>query len=262
MEKYTFKDGKIIKESFSIAEDLANSIDWIKLTNNFELDRIKDIVDSFGKKEDKLVIIKAIYEAIWDSGNINEIPLSVDMWLRDTYKELDDNHRELSRSAYDKNTKTLYLNVSIRQGLVEYFENHKEDIVNQRDNEKQLLQQIAELRAEVNKLTQEKAILEKTNLELQEKVNFSVSNIVIAEDRKIDVIKILHAMCKIDLFKMKDGSKFAIKEVMEFSGRMLNNNFTEYNSNLSTSKATTKETTYLKVFEDLRIAAYKFLKKS
>jgi len=125
-----------------------------------------------------------------------------------------------------------------------------------------LLGQIDGLKNEINQLAHEKANLEMTNHELQEKVNLPVSNIVIAEDRKIDVIKILHSMCRIGLFKMKDGSKFTIKEVMKFFGEILNDNFSEYSSNLSTSKATTKESTFLEVFEDLHNAAKKYLKKS
>lgn len=125
-----------------------------------------------------------------------------------------------------------------------------------------LLGQIDDLKNEVNQLAHEKVILEKNNRELQEKVNLPISNIVIAEDRKIDVIKILHSMCRIGLFKMKDGSKFTIKEVMKFFGEVLNDNFTEYSSNLSTSKATTKESTFLEVFEELHNAAKKYLKKS
>lgn len=125
-----------------------------------------------------------------------------------------------------------------------------------------LLGQIDDLKNKVNQLAHEKVILEKNNCELQEKVNLPISNIVIAEDRKIDVIKVLHSMCKIGLFKMKDGSKFTIKEVMKFFGEVLNDNFTEYSSNLSTSKATTKESTFLEVFEELHNAAKKYLKKS
>lgn len=125
-----------------------------------------------------------------------------------------------------------------------------------------LLGQIDDLKNQVNQLAHEKVILEKNNRELQEKVNLPISNIVIAEDRKIDVIKVLHSMCKIGLFKMKDGSKFTIKEVMKFFGEILNDNFTEYSSNLSTSKATTKESTFLEVFEELHNAAKNYLKKS
>lgn len=126
----------------------------------------------------------------------------------------------------------------------------------------ELLGQIRELKEEVNQLAREKAGLEQSNRELQDKVNFCKSNIVIADDRKIDVIKVLHAMCKAELFKMKDGSKFTIKAVMEFFGELLNDNFSEYSSNLSTSKSTAKEDTFLEIFDKLRDEAKKYLNKS
>lgn len=87
-------------------------------------------------------------------------------------------------------------------------------------------------------------------------------DIIIAENRKIDVIKVIHAMCKIGLFRLKNGKKFTTKAVMVYFGKMLNNNFSEYSSNLSTSKATTKEDTFLEVFDELRGEANKYLKKS
>ena len=131
------------------------------------------------------------------------------------------------------------------------------------DSEREeLLGQIDDLKEEVNQLAREKATLEKSNRELQEMVNLCKSNIVIADDRKIDVIKVLHAMCKAELFKMKDGSKFTIKAVMEFFGVILNDNFSEYSSNLSTSKSTAKENTFLEIFDKLRDEAKKYLNKS
>ena len=131
------------------------------------------------------------------------------------------------------------------------------------DSEREeLLGQIDDLKEEVNQLAREKATLEKSNRELQDKVNHCKSNIVIADDRKIDVIKVLHAMCKAGLFKMKDGSKFTIKAVMEFFGEILNDNFSEYSSNLSTSKSTAKEGTFLEIFDTLRDEAKKYLNKS
>lgn len=126
----------------------------------------------------------------------------------------------------------------------------------------ELLGQIDDLKDEVNQLAREKADLEQRNRELQDKVNHYKSNIVIADDRKIDVIKVLHAMCKAGLFKMKDGSKFTIKAVMEFFGEILNDNFSEYSSNLSTSKSTAKENTFLEIFDKLRDEAKKYLNKS
>ena len=126
----------------------------------------------------------------------------------------------------------------------------------------ELLGQIDDLKEEVNQLAREKATLEQSNRELQEMVNLCKSNIVIADDRKIDVIKVLHAMCKAELFKTKDGSKFTIKAVMEFFGEILNDNFSEYSSNLSTSKSTAKENTFLEIFDKLRDEAKKYLNKS
>ena len=69
-------------------------------------------------------------------------------------------------------------------------------------------------------------------------------------------------MCKAGLFKTKDGSKFTIKAVMEFFGEILNDNFSEYSSNLSTSKSTAKEDTFLGIFDKLRDEAKKYLNKS
>ena len=81
-------------------------------------------------------------------------------------------------------------------------------------------------------------------------------------DSIIDVIKILHAMCKIGLFKMKDGTKIKEKTVMEYFGKMLNKDFSQYSKNLSVSKSSTKEESYLKVFDELRNEASKYYNKS
>lgn len=156
-----------------------------------------------------------------------------------------------------------------------------------------LLQQIAELKFQVNQLAREKATIENTNHDLAvreekhrneneiaraEKQKFMAKiaelekkleekdvepeDIMIAEDRKIDVIKILHAMCKIGLFQKSNGGKITQNAVMKYFGKMLNDDFSEYSSNLSTSKSKTKESSYMLVFEYLREAAYDYLKKT
>ena len=99
-------------------------------------------------------------------------------------------------------------------------------------------------------------------LEKIESETIQAGDIDIAEKRKIDVIKILHAMCNIGVFQLKNGKDFTIEAVMKFFGKILNNNFTEYNSNLSTSKSKTKEVSYMQVFDDLRKAANDYFKKS
>ena len=148
------------------------------------------------------------------------------------------------------------------EDIDELFEDDQSNMGNRKEGDEELLLQIAKLKSEVNQLAREKADLEQRNRELQDKVNHCKSNIVIADDRKIDVIKVLHAMCKAELFKMKDGSRFTIKAVMEFFGEILNDNFSEYSSNLSTSKSTAKEDTFLEIFDKLRDESKKYLNKS
>lgn len=260
-----------------ITEDLANSIDWVKLTHNFNLDKIRDIVKTVGRsKREKKIIVKAIYDAESATGNMYKIPYSVDKLLNDLYMENDENHRSLFDASYDASTETLNLDILMKQAIDEYMKKHtatEEDIDelfeddqsnmgNRKEGDEELLLQIAKLKSEVNQLAREKAALEQRNSELQDKVNLCKSNIVIADDSKIDVIKVLHAMCKAGLFKTKDGSKFTIKSVMEFFGEILNDNFSEYSSNLSTSKSTAKEDTFLEIFDKLRDEAKKYLNKS
>lgn len=160
-----------------------------------------------------------------------------------------------------------------------------------------LLGQIDDLKEEINKLAAEKATLEKNNHDLvareehhrnekdkartenqnlltqiaelkknlAEKIvepEFKPEDIMIAEDRKIDVIKILHAMCKIGILQKTNGSKITQNAVMKYFGKMLNDDFSEYSSNLSTSKSKTKELSYMQVFDDLRKAANDYFNKS
>lgn len=87
-------------------------------------------------------------------------------------------------------------------------------------------------------------------------------DIHIRADRKIDVIKIFHSMCRIGLFCRRDGGEVRTIDVMTLFGKVLNNNFTDYSSNLSASKAKTKESTFLAVFDELRSAALSYFKKA
>lgn len=104
-----------------ITEDLANSIDWVKLTKGFDLERIKDIVNTIGKtKKDKKIIVKAIYDAESASEYLYNIPYSVDKLLNNLYKEYDENHRGL----LDVSTKTLNLDKLMKQAIDEYMEKH------------------------------------------------------------------------------------------------------------------------------------------
>lgn len=108
-----------------VTEDLANCIDWVKLTKNFNLERIKDIVKTIGRnKRDKKIIIKAIYDAESATGEMYRIPYSVDKLLNDLYKENDENHKGLFDVAYDEKTETLNLDILMKHAIDEYMKKH------------------------------------------------------------------------------------------------------------------------------------------
>ena len=66
-------------------------IDWVKVTNDFELSRIRDVVETLGKdNEEKKAIVKAIYDAEVGTGNISRIPYSVDKLLDELYQKYDE----------------------------------------------------------------------------------------------------------------------------------------------------------------------------
>lgn len=108
-----------------ITEDLANSIDWVKLTHNFNLDKIRDIIKTVGRsKREKKIIVKAIYDAESATGNMYKIPYSVDKLLNDLYMENDENHRSLFDASYDASTETLNLDILMKQAINEYMNKH------------------------------------------------------------------------------------------------------------------------------------------
>lgn len=108
-----------------LTEDLANSIDWVKLTKNFNLDRIQDIVNTIGKtNRDKKTIIKAIYDAMSATGEMYKIPYTVDKLLNDLYKQYDENHKRLWDAAYNEKTETLNLDILMKHAIDEYMEKH------------------------------------------------------------------------------------------------------------------------------------------
>lgn len=285
-----------------ITKEVVNKIDWEDLTDNFDLETIQDIVDTLGRdNKEKLIIVESIFEAEASTGNMAAIPYDVDKLLDKLHKKYDENHKGLLE-AYDEQRESLNLDKLLDKKIKTFIKRETatdkdideifDDSSSDADIEIQD-QRISELENEVNQLVREKAEIEKQckasrdkeeelrsenektktecqrllqlNGELEKQLHDEVihsGDIIIAEDRKIDVIKVIHAMCKIGLFRLKNGKKFTIKAVMEYFGKVLNDNFNEYNSNLSTSKATTKEDTFLEVFDELRGEANKYLKKS
>lgn len=264
-----------------MTQEVVSQIDWGKMTNNFNPKDIEAIVNNIGKSNnEKKIIIRAIFDAITISDSNLDIPTSVNDLLNELFKKFDENHHGFLDS-YDDSSETLNLDAFM------------EEKINSELNIEQ--QRISQLEHEINQLTKEKTeaenrcrTLEDENVkqrtenervqmerkqlvekiaELQKQLSDNADNVIlsrdikIAEDRKIDVIKILHAMCNVGLFQLQNGSKITIKAVMEYFGEMLNDNFSDYSSNLGVSKSDTKENTYMQVFEDLSKKAREYYNK-
>jgi hypothetical protein len=253
----------------------ASQIDWKKMTNNFNPDDIRNIVTNIGRGSDeKKAIIRAIYDAKTTSNTTDpdsSIPSSVDDLLNDLYKEYNWFHLGFLDSNND-NSETLNLETNMAQERISQpkheinqFAKEKAEVENRC---RKLEEENEKLRTDYENAQMEKQQLVEKMAELQKQLSENADIVVlsrdikIAEDRKIDVIKILHAMCKIGLFQLQNGSNIPIKAVMEYFGKMLNDNFSGYSSNLSVSKDDTKEDTFMQVFEDLSKKAKEYYNKS
>ena len=85
-----------IYEGQAITNEWASQVDWVKETDNFNLNTINEIVENFGKSgNEKKIVIKAIYDEMWKTGEVTKIPYSVDKLLNDLYKQYDEKHRAL-----------------------------------------------------------------------------------------------------------------------------------------------------------------------
>jgi hypothetical protein len=123
-------------EGQAITNEWASQVDWVKETDNFDLNTISELVENIGKsKKEKKIVIKAIYDAMEKTGEMYKIPYSVDGLLNDLYKKYDESSSE---------------------------------------NTKALLQQIEDLKDEINKLAAENAAI-KENLKEEPESAFNTN---------------------------------------------------------------------------------------
>ena len=190
-----------------ISQEVANSVNWATITDNFNIDQINDIFYHLGRtKDEKKYIIKAMHNAVVNSDKRDQIPNTVDSLFDNLYKKIDESGKGLL-SAYDKKHEGLNLGLLIKQ---EFEELKKAD--NNHDD------------------------LKRNTNDIKREISFE-SDIKIAKDRKIDVIKVLHAMCRIGLFEKKDGSKINTQKLMEDFGKLLNDDFTKYETQTSEARS-------------------------
>ena len=114
------------KLEYSVAEEKRNyakEIDWVRATNNFNLNSIKDVVKTGRNKHERRNIIKAIRDAMVATGEMYKIPYSVDNLLMDLFKENDGSRKGLLK-AYDESNETLYIDEFIQYAIEEYMYRH------------------------------------------------------------------------------------------------------------------------------------------
>ena len=149
--------------SSEIAEELFNSIDWVKLTNNFNLDRINEIVEKVGRsKKEKRLIIQAIYDAESATENMSSISYNVDELLNELYKENDENHKGLFDDSNDTRVEVIRLDDFMKKTIKEYMERHtatEEDIdeifKDNNGNIEQMIDEIISLKAQIKNLEEQ-----------------------------------------------------------------------------------------------------------
>lgn len=263
----------------TVIDDLAKSIDWAKLTNDFNLSRIKDVVETVGRNnQEKKIIIKAIYDAESSTGNMYKIPYNVDKLLNDLYKKYDVNHKGLWDAAYNESTETLNLDILMKQAIEDYMEHHTatdedideifndnhSDMGNRKDDEEPLLQQIAELKAEVNELLKENADLKErfhsSSFEIDRlreenaKLEKSQNPPQIVLTNNSNFARVVQAMVSARYFKRADGDETNATEV----GGLLLKIFGVSNTWKSVLQKAYSRENPLKTFDELRDAGEKY----
>lgn len=93
-----------------ITEETASKMDWVRLTDGFNLEKIKEVVKKTGKNnEEKRTVVKAILTALYSIDKLYNIPYSVDKLILQLYQDYGGKRRDLhpsnlrnNRSYFDK----------------------------------------------------------------------------------------------------------------------------------------------------------------
>ncbi len=87
-------------------------------------------------------------------------------------------------------------------------------------------------------------------------------DIKIAEDKnKIDIIKVIHALCNMNMFTKADDSKVNTQDVMDALGDFLHTDLKNYSARLNASKSASTYDHYMKIFDDIKAKAEKYYNK-
>jgi hypothetical protein len=161
-----------------ITETITNKVDWVYLTDNFNLENIQLLFDKLGRNSrEKKIVINAIYNAEVATGNMSAIPYDVDRLLDKLHKEVDEKHRGIM-SAYDARRESLNLDLLVEQKIENIMEKNystDKDIDEMFPETEPLLEQIENLKDQVNQLAREKAFLEQQLKEKESEQGFTAT---------------------------------------------------------------------------------------
>ena len=146
-------------EGQAITNEWASQVDWVKKTDNFDPNTINEIVENIGRSgREKKIVIKAIYDAMWKTDEVFKIPYSVDKLLNDLYKKYDENGRGLLPSTTTNELSPELISLFKRK-MEEYIADKQNDNESSSENSDTFLQQIEDLKTQVEELKQENASL-------------------------------------------------------------------------------------------------------
>ncbi len=241
-----------------------DNLDWVRLTDNYNLEKIKEIVNLGRSRRERKMIVKAIYDAE-HSGPMYKIPYAVDSLIDRLYNENNDSRSEIEDEILDVKSKRLISELlaedSIRRIILA---NMQHTNGTQEEPTESLLRQIEELKNKYRQLKEENEKLknalkeyavENDILKMQnENLDnaFGSSKIVLTNNSNF--ARVVQAMVSARYFKRSDGDETNATEV----GNMLLKLFGVSNTWKSVLQKAFSRENPLRTYDELRDAGEKY----
>lgn len=103
-----------------ITEKSAREMDWVRLTDMFNLEKIREVAKNTGKSnEEKRIVVKAIYDVLMSVDKLYNVPYDVDKLIMHLYSEYGGNIQDLSPSKTKITKKTAIVSSKIPKEIAE-----------------------------------------------------------------------------------------------------------------------------------------------
>lgn len=114
-------------EDMIITEESASQMDWVKLTDRFDLEKIMDVVKNTGKSnEEKRIVVKAIFDSLLSIDKLYNIPYAVDKLILQLYQEYGGQLNDLSPVKVNKKNNSYKPKLPAELAESEYWKKIKE----------------------------------------------------------------------------------------------------------------------------------------